>query len=97
VLIWDGVGAPRDQGGWEYSLCGGGGGTVCVNLAVSANWLRRTHHNFSTPRLAELGDALDMRSVGASPALRLLHPGRLFRKFVVYTKGTVLGFLLKEY
>jgi hypothetical protein len=33
-----------------------------------------TSTNLSTPRLAELGDALDVRSVDASPALRLLHP-----------------------
>jgi hypothetical protein len=56
-----------------------------------------TTANLSTPRLAELGDALDIRSVDTSPALRLFHPGCVFRKFVVYTKGTVLGFLLKEY
>jgi len=43
-----------------------------VNRATSSFWataLRRTHlYYLSTPRLAELGDALDVCSVGASPA-----------------------------
>jgi hypothetical protein len=40
-----------------------------------ATAIRRTDLCYpSTLRLAELGDALDMRSVGASPTLRLLHP-----------------------
>ena len=32
----------------------------------------------------ELGDALDVRSVGASPTLYLLHRGCVFYRFVVY-------------
>src|ERR1700722_14278514 len=37
-----------------------------------------------TLRLAELGDALNMRSVGASPVLRLLYPGCMFYRFIVH-------------
>jgi hypothetical protein len=56
---------------------------LIVNLNVIASPLanHRTHlwyptsTNLSNLRLAELGDTLDVRSVGASPALRLLHPG----------------------
>jgi hypothetical protein len=65
---------------------------VATRSGVWATALRRTHLRYlsttstslCTPRLAELGDALDMRSVGASPALRLHHPGCVLCRFVVY-------------
>jgi hypothetical protein len=45
-----------------------------------------TSINLSTLRLAELGDALAVSSAGASPALRLLHPGCMFCRCVVYRR-----------
>jgi hypothetical protein len=52
---------------------------VASIFAISAP----TSTNLSTLRLAELGDALDKHFIGASPALRLLHPGCVFYRFVV--------------
>jgi hypothetical protein len=54
---------------------------------VRATATRRTHLCYlSTLRLAEPGDALDVRSVDASPALRLPYPGYVFCRFVVYRR-----------
>jgi hypothetical protein len=76
---------------WARLVLWGGAGANCaesLNTDVTrdrkpcATAIRRTDLCYlSTLRLAELGDALDMRSVGVSPALRLLHPGCMFSRF----------------
>jgi hypothetical protein len=84
-LIWAIFQTARAESGPGLSL-GGFAGANCMeslNTDVTrdrkpcATAIRRTDLCYPL-RLAELGDALDMRSVGASPTLRLLHPGCMF-------------------
>ena len=67
-----------------------GRGNIGVRIEYMSHPLRiivaPTSINLSTLRLAELGDALAVRSVGASPALRLLHPGCMLCRCVVYRR-----------
>jgi hypothetical protein len=79
-LIWAIFQTARTESGPDLSF-----GAESLNTDFTrdrkpcATAIRRTDLCYlSTLRLAELGGALDMRSVGASPALRLLHPGCMF-------------------
>jgi hypothetical protein len=88
----------------KVSVCAEGPRDNPPRLRFSANAQStpggcRTHLCYlNTLRLAELGDALDVLSVGASPELRLLYPGCMFCRFVVYwwclASGSHLGWLI---